>query len=115
MLRKKKTQPLSIAGQVVRGQCVRCVNGDDNAAAVALAGISEPSASVDAIPAAMATPILSSPVMQLDTQYTGNFNNYGERHGEGELVWSNQDRYTGTRFVCVMYLLRGGAHVREEL
>lgn len=94
ILRKKKTQPLSIAGQVVRGQCVRCLNGDDDAAAVALAAIAEPTSS-DALPAAMATPIMSSPVMQLDTQYTGNFNNYGERHGEGELVWSNRDRYKG--------------------
>mmetsp|Transcript_25777 Transcript_25777/g.42926 ORF Transcript_25777/g.42926 Transcript_25777/m.42926 type:complete len:309 (-) Transcript_25777:175-1101(-) len=95
ILRKKKTQPLSIAGHVVRGQCVRCLNGDDDAAAVALAAIAEPTAG-DSLPAAMATPILSSPVMQLDTQYIGNFNNYGERHGEGELVWSNEDRYKGT-------------------
>jgi hypothetical protein len=78
--------------------------GDDqgDAAAVALASIVEPSAANDIQVAAntnatdgIANPISSLP-LQLDAAYTGSFNNYGERHGEGVLTWSNGDRYKGT-------------------
>lgn len=96
VLRKKVTRPLSIAGQVVRGQCVQCLNngGDGgDAAAIACAALAEPT--LISIPAATATPILSSP-LQMDTTYVGSFNSYGERHGEGELAWTNGDRYKGT-------------------
>jgi hypothetical protein len=102
VLRKKVTRPLSIAGQVVRGQCVQCLNhGDDNAAAVALAAIEEPPPSSggtpsDDIPNVTATPLPSSATIQLDATYTGEYNNFGERHGEGTLVWANGDRYKGS-------------------
>ena len=97
VLRKKVTRPLTIAGQVVRGQCVRCLNGGDDggdAAAIACAALAEPTST--SIPAATATPIMSSTLQQMDATYVGNFNNYGERHGEGELTWTNGDRYKGT-------------------
>ena len=96
VLRKKVTRPLSIAGQVVRGQCVPCLNGHadgGDASAVALAAIADSEAT--SISTATATPILSFPT-QMEANYSGNFNNYGERHGEGELGWSNGDRYKGT-------------------
>lgn len=102
VLRKKVTRPLSVAGQVVRGQCVRCQTGEDNSAAIALAAIAEPStatteaeASSNVIPAATATPLFGSSAIQLDARYNGQFNNYGERHGQGELIWSNGDKYKG--------------------
>jgi hypothetical protein len=108
VLRKKVTRPLSIAGQVVRGQCVRCINGGDDqgdAAAVALASIVEPTAGNHTPSAASSTstanPVLSLP-LQMDATYTGGFNNYGERHGEGLLTWSNGDRYKGT-FNIIFY------------
>jgi hypothetical protein len=109
VLRKKVTRPLSIAGQVVRGQCVRCINGGDSqgdAAAIALASIVEPTTANDFLPAAnpsgtdaTANPVLSISA-QMDATYTGGFNNYGERHGEGLLTWSNGDRYKGTLNIC---------------
>lgn len=96
VLRKKITVPLSIAGQVVRGQCIQCLTGNDDAAAVALASMADSTTQADQLPAASATPVLSSTTQTLDAHYTGNYNNYGERHGQGELVWSNGDKYKGT-------------------
>ena len=31
----------------------------------------------------------------MDATYRGSYNNYGERHGQGELVWSNGDKFKG--------------------
>jgi hypothetical protein len=31
-----------------------------------------------------------------ETVYIGDFNDQGERHGPGELLWSNGDKYVGS-------------------
>mmetsp|Transcript_10544 Transcript_10544/g.15509 ORF Transcript_10544/g.15509 Transcript_10544/m.15509 type:complete len:315 (+) Transcript_10544:113-1057(+) len=98
--RKKTSRPLSIFGQCIRGQCIPCLRGDSNvgnAAAVALAAISEPTSrgnSPTALP--IATLVSGSDAStQMQTTYSGNVNSFGAYHGKGHLVWKNGDKYVG--------------------
>mmetsp|Transcript_5160 Transcript_5160/g.6001 ORF Transcript_5160/g.6001 Transcript_5160/m.6001 type:complete len:246 (+) Transcript_5160:72-809(+) len=98
LLRKKSTRPLSVAGQCIRGHCVPCMNIDndeDNSAIIALAATVEPSTEANLlVPTATTAPVQAH--NRMDNSYSGNFNNYGERHGEGMLTWKNGDKYTGS-------------------
>jgi len=177
-------KPLTIEGQVDRGQCLKCNSGsgEDNSAALALAAmlsvadqqqqeeaqeqqqehaeqqhaelqqqlqqeqvpvqdllslgqdkvnndnnnnngggggtfVEGPTATAQAVPLDLTTDfggipaaVVESPLLPgnstnssgsgsgrgVDAVYKGNYNVYGERHGQGELNWSNGDRYTGT-------------------
>jgi len=114
VLRKKLTfLPLTVEGLVVRGQCLKCLDGDE-ALAIALSSMPEGFVALQEPPTDAATssniegfePIITIPiatyvstdaaVQQVDVTYTGGFNNHGERHGNGVLIWSNGDKYVGT-------------------
>ena len=115
--RKKRYKPLTIPGRVLRGQCLNCAGtknalhrvdiDSEMAAAVALSAMNDnnddddQAANTDAAPTmAVATlaadPGTTSAIQQLEATYKGSFNNYGERHGQGDLAWSNGDRYKGS-------------------
>jgi hypothetical protein len=112
VLRKRILKPLTIEGLVVRGQCVKCiVTAGDEDLAVALAAMPEvalaatvpdESSNIEGfadatVPPPTATYVPTNPGMAqaYDTTYKGEYNDYGERHGEGELTWSNGDKYVG--------------------
>uniref|UniRef100_A0A7S1VVS5 MORN repeat-containing protein 5 n=1 Tax=Grammatophora oceanica TaxID=210454 RepID=A0A7S1VVS5_9STRA len=118
---QKHRKPLSVAGRVLRGQCLQCMDTDTaaannaQAAAIALASIPEPEPEptpsrnntnniegVDPTTATIAATVTATPQLNsitsphsMDAIYRGPFNSYGERQGQGELIWSNGDRYVG--------------------
>jgi len=47
-----------------------------------------------------------------ETVYIGDFNASGERHGPGELLWSNGDKYVGS-FVCGMRHGQGTLYFKD--
>jgi hypothetical protein len=114
--------PLSIPGQVERGQCLQCgtntaLNEADNAAAAAAASTSSHSshsssthgnggsgmaAHADDDVRVKRAPhhgasILPQPASS-QALYEGSFNVYGERDGAGKMTWDNGDVYTGEFF-----------------
>ena len=90
--------PLTIPGRVERGQCVACSEtGGTNMEDVPPPPIALPP--VTALAAASIVPSLSTTTTNAATAiYDGPLNEYGERHGEGIMTWSNGDRYVGTFF-----------------
>ena len=114
VLRKKtRFQPLTIAGLVVRGQCLLCVaTAGDEALAMALASLPDTdrnsttsqtpqvefTSNIEGVPppATIAHCVPTNPALYpIDVIYEGNYNRSGERHGNGELRWSNGDKYVG--------------------
>ena len=85
LLSKKSTSarrrvPLTVPGQVERGQCIQCTRDE-----------------ISLLP-----PTLPSVHEQKNEQknaiYTGSFNMYGEKDGTGTLTWDNGDIYRGEFF-----------------
>lgn len=97
--RKQVPKPLTVPGQAQRGQCLKCEEKAEaqieSDAAVALALMEEEASEI--VAAVTITPIddLPSQNQTADVTYKGEFMN-GQRHGEGELKWSNGDKYVGT-------------------
>lgn len=84
---KQKRVPLTIPGAVSRGQCLNCskpeqshINSTDTSSVVGSDDEKRGS---------------NSNLMQQRAVYEGPFNEDGERHGKGEMTWSNGDRYVG--------------------
>lgn len=85
--------PLSIPGIVERGQCLACRNHQMNPPSPTQ---SDDYTNVEGVP---------NPGMSVvhgavggRATYTGEFNVYGERDGQGTMQWENGDTYTGTFF-----------------
>ena len=76
---------LSISGVVKSGVCVAC--SDD---------------SIESSLALTSDANLETELPQADvlggTVYYGDYNVYGRRHGHGEIIWENGDRYAGSFF-----------------
>jgi hypothetical protein len=84
--RKPIAKPLTVDGHVIKGHCLAC---DD-----ARTSNSRPESPVDVT----SNNSLSSSLECGETVYIGDFNIYGQRHGPGELIWNNGDRYAGNFF-----------------
>jgi len=116
--KKEVKVPLSIPGEVERGQCLQCCTQQEGgtgarhgiAAATEGGGDVSPSSSVtdcDSLrveqqqqrgahhrnPSSLPAEILSS-----NAVYEGSFNVYGERDGKGTMTWENGDEYKGDFF-----------------
>lgn len=95
-------KPLSTPGLVERGQCLKCLSSkptDDGGhllAAAALASVGEGTGdSEESGPTPRAAQQQPNNATAGETVYIGDFNEQGERHGPGELLWSNGDKYVG--------------------
>lgn len=76
--RKKKAVPVKdIKGKVENGRCLSCEQLCESMSSVGLSSDKS-----------------SAPT----TCYVGEYNFYGQRHGPGELIWDNGDRYVGNFF-----------------
>jgi hypothetical protein len=91
--------PLSIPGQVDRGQCLQC-GGDEVAPG---ASNVSPSSSINTeeeplqgVPSSTSTG--GTPSSSTSATYEGQFNVYRERDGKGVMRWQNGDEYVGDFF-----------------
>ena len=102
--------PLTIEGEVLRGQCLRCVSGEESRGGYE-SGIAPISVTVPAVtaateaedghadmPDAVVVPVIAtaSLSLQINGDYRGQFNESGQRHGMGTQRWENGDKYEGT-------------------
>lgn len=101
-------KPLSTPGQVERGQCLKCLSSkpeDDGGHLLAAAAIASVGEETEAdAPKPRAAQQQPNNATAGETVYIGDFNEIGERHGPGELLWSNGDKYVG----CFVNGLRHG-------
>jgi hypothetical protein len=84
--RKPIAKPLTVNGHVDRGHCLACADAHTTSN-------SRPESPVDT-----SNSSLSSSLEVGETVYIGDFNIYGQRHGPGELIWNNGDRFAGNFF-----------------
>lgn len=110
-------KPLNTPGLVERGQCLKCLSnktaaagGDHLLAAAAMSSVGDNnntnnnghsnnnhhdnSNSMDGSQPRSAQQQVNNATAG-ETVYIGDFNAMGERHGPGELLWSNGDKYVG--------------------
>ena len=106
----KKTEfrkPLTTPGLVERGQCLQCLSSkpadDAVMAAAAIASVGENNngssnggGSDSNNPQPRLAQQQPNNATAGETIYIGDFNEQGERHGPGELLWSNGDKYVGS-------------------
>jgi hypothetical protein len=101
--------PLSVPGQVERGQCLQCgVNDDEELrqgksssttrAHSPSSSFTEDELQIAGVPHTGASIIPTSAGNQSKATYEGQFNVYGERDGKGVMNWENRDVYTGDFF-----------------
>jgi len=104
---KTKTEairvPLSIPGQVERGQCLNCTQ-QQQLQQQQLQNES-PSSSIATTENNLSQPTLTQKAQSNPVQnntgkavYEGSYNVYGERDGKGTMTWENGDVYTGDFF-----------------
>jgi hypothetical protein len=86
--RKTRLAPLTLLGIVEGGVCIACTNDTVS---------SRHMNSDDASQGRAESPLLGASVGG-GTMYIGDYNVYGQRHGPGEMIWSNGDRYVGNFF-----------------
>jgi hypothetical protein len=92
--RKPFAKPLTtVDGHVVKGHCLACADDDHTTSnsrqespvdTTTTCSRNASSSSYNSLGATMG-----------DTVYIGDFNIYGQRHGPGELIWNNGDRFAG--------------------
>jgi hypothetical protein len=112
MLNKKTVLvPLTVDGLVKRGQCLTCPSTEENRAelltgsrqdeegdlVLALA-FSSMENNQTVIPTVAINQVVHENTCDSSPAYRGEFNLYGERHGWGEMVSPNGDRYVGEFF-----------------
>jgi hypothetical protein len=81
-----KRIPLTVQGQVERGQCLLCVDQGATDEVIYSEGGNA------------TNPMAKISPLGCTAQYKGPYNDYGERHGEGDMTWSNGDVYQGSFF-----------------
>ena len=95
-------KPLTTPGLVDRGQCLKCLNNTQTTedtgnllAAAAISSVGEGKEETEDEIRPRAAQQQPNNATGGETVYIGDFNDYGERHGPGELLWSNGDKYVG--------------------
>ena len=101
-------KPLNTPGLVERGQCLKCLSnktatedGGHLLAAAAISSVGEVGRDDDTsnnnLDGSQPRAAQQQPnnATAGETVYIGDFNQQGERHGPGELLWSNGDKYVG--------------------
>jgi len=112
-------KPLTTAGLVERGQCLKCLSdktstedGGHLLAAAAIASVGEQqddsnsnnnnnnnnNNNMNMVGSQQGSRLAQQQDNNAtagETVYIGDFNSQGERHGPGELLWSNGDKYVG--------------------
>jgi hypothetical protein len=97
-----RAKPLTIDGQVNRGQCLRCVGASASVVAHPERARSDheevlPDYDQQEVGAGTMTVAADVIIPQSTGKYVGPFNDYGQFHGgPAEFTWSNGDRYVGT-------------------
>lgn len=97
-------KPLTTPGLVVRGQCMKCLPAkapeeiEQMLAAAAIASVGEEEEQILDEDKPRAAQQQTNNATAGETVYIGDFNDSGERHGQGELLWSNGDKYVGSFF-----------------
>jgi hypothetical protein len=86
--RKTTLAPLTLHGIVESGVCIACTNDTVS---------SRHMNSDDASEGRAESPLPGASVAG-ETIYIGDYNVYGQRHGPGEMIWGNGDRYVGNFF-----------------
>jgi hypothetical protein len=81
--RKGRAIPVNLQGQVENGHCLSCDQELERELTA---------------PAIRAGQAQTTTTTTTTTCYIGEYNLYGQRHGPGELIWDNGDRYVGTFF-----------------
>lgn len=103
--KQEKRLPLNTPGLVSRGQCLRCLPKASPKETEELLAVAAIAAAGDGKDLAAQEEESEKPraaqkqpnnATAGETVYIGDFNEFGERHGPGELLWSNGDKYVGS-------------------